>query len=57
MKKMGNGEVGALRSLLALLVLLALLLGGCGYWAVEEAPVQVGNPVIRVTPTPTPAAQ
>ena len=52
MKKMVLGEVGALRSLLALLVLLALLLGGCGYWAVEEAPVQVGNPVIRVTPTP-----
>ena len=42
-----------MRSLLALLVLLALLLGGCGYWAVEEAPITVGDAVIRPTPTAT----
>lgn len=40
-----------------LIVLLAALtlLGGCGYWAVEEAPVQVGNSVIYITPIPTEA--
>ena len=37
-----------------LIVLLAALtlLGGCGYWAIEEAPVQVGDAVIRITPIP-----
>lgn len=28
---------------LLLLVLLALLLSGCSYWVVEDAPVQVGS--------------
>ena len=41
------------RALIPLLIIaLALLLGGCGYWAVEEASVQVGDPVIRVTQVP-----
>ena len=37
-----------------LFLLAAALLGGCGYWAVEEAPVQVGDAVIRVTQVPEP---
>ena len=38
-----------------LIVLLAALtlLSGCGYWALEEAPIQVGDAVIRITPVPT----
>ena len=39
---------------LFLLLTLALLLGGCGYLAVEQAPVQVGDAVIRVTQAPAP---
>ena len=35
-----------------LLLALALLLCGCGYWAVEEAPIQVGDSVILITPVP-----
>lgn len=42
-----------MKRLIALLVALTLLLGGCGYWPVEEAPVQVGDAVIRITPAPT----
>ena len=43
----------ALRALVLLLIAaLVPLLGGCGYWAVEEAPVQVGNSVIRATQFP-----
>lgn len=30
-----------------LIALLALLLTGCSYWVVEDAPVQVGVSVIR----------
>lgn len=30
-------------TLLMLLVLLALVLTGCSYWVVEDAPVQVGS--------------
>ena len=33
---------------LALMItLLALLLSGCSYWVVEDAPVQVGSSVVR----------
>ena len=42
-----------MKRLIALLVGLMLLLSACGYWPVEEAPVQVGDAVIRLTPTPT----
>lgn len=35
-----------------LLCALSLLLTGCGYWLVEDAPVQVGDPVIRATLAP-----
>ena len=38
--------------LIALLVLLCLLLGGCSYWVIEEAPVQVGSAYIRPTAAP-----
>ena len=32
---------------LALMIILtALLLGGCSYWVVEDAPVQVGSSVV-----------
>ena len=39
---------------LVLLLIAALvpLLGGCGYWAVEKTPVQVGDAVVRVTQVP-----
>ena len=37
---------------LLLIAALAPLLGGCGYWAVEEPSVQVGDAVIRVTRAP-----
>ena len=44
--------------LLALLAaLLALALSGCGYWVVEDAPIQVGNEIYRVTPAPSAPAQ
>ena len=33
--------------LAALICLIALLLSGCGYWVVEDAPVQVGSSVIQ----------
>jgi len=33
--------------LAALLILLALLLGGCNFWVVEDAPVQVGSVYIQ----------
>ena len=39
--------------LLILLLAALTLLCGCGYWAVEEAPIQVGEPVILITPVPT----
>lgn len=29
--------------LMLLLILAAVLLTGCGYWVVEDAPVQVGS--------------
>lgn len=38
--------------LIALLALLCLLLGGCSYWVIEEAPVQVGSAYIRATAAP-----
>ena len=41
-----------IRLLIALLAALTLLTA-CGYWVVEEAPIQVGEAVIRVTPIPT----
>jgi len=38
---------------LALLVcMLSLLLTSCGYWIVEDAPVQVGSAVVRTTSIP-----
>ena len=42
---LGIPEVyGAMRFRLALLLAaLAVLLTGCGYWVVEDAPVQVGS--------------
>ena len=42
---LGIPEVyGAMRFRLALLLAaLAVLLTGCGYWVVEDAPVQVGH--------------
>lgn len=33
--------------LIALIVLIAVLLSGCGYWVVEESAVQIGNPVAQ----------
>lgn len=33
--------------LFALLILLAVLLSGCGYWVVEERPVQIGSAVAQ----------
>lgn len=33
--------------LAALLCLIALLLSGCGYWVVEDAPVQVGSAAVQ----------
>lgn len=33
--------------LAALICMIALLLSGCAYFLVEEAPVQVGSAVIR----------
>lgn len=33
--------------LLALLILLAVLLSGCGYWVVEERPVQIGSAIAQ----------
>lgn len=39
---------------LALLLIVAMLLTGCGYWVVEVAPVQVGEAVVHVTPVPEP---
>ena len=30
-----------------LLCLLSLMLTACGYWIVEDAPVQVGSSVVR----------
>lgn len=35
-----------------LLCVLSLLLTGCGYWLVEDAPIQVGNPVVHATLAP-----
>lgn len=32
---------------IALLLLLAALLSGCGYWVVEENPVQIGSPTVQ----------
>lgn len=33
---------------LAILIgLMAVLLSGCSYWLVEEAPVQIGSPVMQ----------
>lgn len=32
--------------LAVLVCLVAVLLSGCSYWVVEEAPVQVGSPVM-----------
>ena len=37
---------------LALLCALCMLLTGCGYWVVEEAPIQVGSPVIHASSVP-----
>ena len=37
---------------LALLCVLCTLLTGCGYWIVEDAPVQVGSPVVCTTAIP-----
>ena len=35
-----------------LLCMLCLLLTACGYWIVEDAPVQVGSAVVRTTAIP-----
>lgn len=35
-----------------MLLALTLLLGGCGYWLVEDAPITVGSEVHIVTPAP-----
>ena len=35
-----------------LLAALAVLLTGCGYWVVEDAPVQVGAPAAQSTLPP-----
>lgn len=40
--------------LLALLCVLALLLGGCGYWIVEAAPEQVGSSLLVPSPSLSP---
>ena len=53
LKKAWNYVLKAL--VLLLIAALVPLLGGCGYWAVEEAPVQVGDAVIRVTQVPEPS--
>ena len=38
---------------LALLIcLIACMLSACGYWVVEDAPVQVGSAVVRTTSIP-----
>lgn len=37
--------------LMVLLCALALLLGGCGYWIVEDAPEQVGNALLTSSPS------
>lgn len=31
-----------------LICILAALLTACGYWVVEEAPVQVGSPYVQM---------
>ena len=41
--------------LLILLLAVLMLLTGCGYWAIEQAPIQVGESVVRVTPVPAEA--
>ena len=38
------------RAVIAALLLMIMLLTGCGYWLVEDAPVQVGSPVVRQAP-------
>lgn len=46
-------EVHAVKVRLALMLCaLALMLSGCGYWLVEDAPVRVGSPEIRATLPP-----
>ena len=35
-----------------LLCMLCVLLTACGYWIVEDAPVQVGSAVVRATSVP-----
>lgn len=36
--------------LFCLLCILSILLTGCGYWLVEEAPVQVGSAIVQTAP-------
>jgi len=38
--------------LVLLVCVLSLLLTGCGYWVVEDAPVQVGSSLVRTTSVP-----
>ena len=45
-------EVAGMRIRLVLLCVLCMLLTGCGYWIVEDAPVQVGSAVVRTTSIP-----
>ena len=50
---MAKARIFMLRALIFLMIAaLVPLLSGCGYWAVEEASVQVGDAVIRVTQVP-----
>ena len=44
------GLMGAVMVVCMLLCVLCMLLTGCGYWLVEDAPVQVGSPVVRQAP-------
>ena len=51
--KLSKKRCLALWALIFLMIAaLVPLLSGCGYWAVEEASVQVGDAVIRVTQAP-----
>lgn len=38
------------KRLALLIAAIALLLCSCGYHIVEEAPVQVGSPIVRANP-------
>ena len=47
-----SGKARRLRALFALLLAALALLVGCGYWVIEDAPIQVGDAIVRVTQAP-----